>query len=155
MRVRDIMTAEVRSCRPDSTLAQAAAAMWDRDCGTIPVVNDEGKVVGMITDRDICFGAATTHRTLDRIAVREVATGTVHSCLAGDDVRAALETMKKQQVRRLPVVDENGHLRGILSMNDIVLHAGGKPEDISADAAIDALKGICEHRHVQAAAAGA
>jgi CBS domain-containing protein len=153
MKVQDIMTADVRSCRPDSTLAHVASEMWNGDCGTMPVVNDEGKVVGMITDRDICIAAATKHRTLDRIAVREVAAGAVYSCFAGDDIRAALEEMRTRQVRRLPIVDEDGHLKGILSMNDMVLHAG-TPSDLSPEEVIGALKGVCEHRHLRVAAAG-
>jgi CBS domain-containing protein len=155
MKVQDIMSTEVRSCRPDSTLAQTAMAMWHGDCGTMPVVNDEGKVVAMITDRDICMAAATKHRTLDRIAVREVVTGAVYSCDAGDDVGAALETMRAHQVRRLPIVDEDGHLKGILSMNDIVLHAGASPTGILPEEVVGALKGICEHRHLKVATAGA
>jgi CBS domain-containing protein len=142
MRVQEIMTSDVASCRPDSSLAFAAGEMWNGDCGTIPVVNAEGRVVAMITDRDICMAAATKHRTLDRISVLEVVSQPVISCLPEDDVRAALEKMKTRQVRRLPVVDQDGHLKGILSMNDIVLRTGKKPNGISPDDVIPALKAI-------------
>ena len=77
------MTSEVRTCRPDMNLAEAVREMWDGDCGALPVVNDEGRVTGMITDRDICVAVATRGRAADRIAVRDVASGHAHTCLAG------------------------------------------------------------------------
>jgi CBS domain-containing protein len=147
MKVRDIMTTDLSSCQPETDLAAVAKTMWGRDCGIFPVVTNEGRVIGMITDRDICMAVATKGRTADRIAVREVGAGTLYSCLPDDDTRTALETMKTRKVRRLPAVDEHGH-QGILSMNDIVLHAnaarGNAPTEI-----VGALKGICEHRHVR------
>jgi CBS domain-containing protein len=151
MKVRHIMTIDVSSCQPEDSLAAAAKAMWDRDCGILPVLTSDGRVIGMITDRDICMAVATKGRTADRIAVREVSAWNVYSCLADDDTRAALETMKTRKVRRLPVVDEQGHLKGILSMNDVVLHANAK-RDIAPAEIVGVLKGICEHRHVQVGA---
>lgn len=152
MNVRDIMTTDVSSCQQDTNVADVARTMWDRDCGVLPVVTSEGRVVGMITDRDICIAVATKGRTADRISVREVSAGPVYSCLPDDDVSGALETMKARKVRRLPVVDEQGHLRGIVSMNDILLHANGQ-RGVAPAAIVGALKGICEHRHVRVGAA--
>lgn len=152
MKVRDIMTTDVSSCRPESTLAEAARAMWDRDCGFLPVVSSEGRVVGVITDRDICMAVATKGRTADRISVGEVTEYKLYTCLAGDDVGAALKTMKTRQVRRLPVVDESGHLTGVVSMNDIVLHANAK-RGVPPAEVVSALKGICEHRRAPIGAA--
>jgi len=152
MKVREIMTADVRSCQPETNLADVAKTMWDRDCGILPVVTSEGRVIGMITDRDICMAVATKGRTPDRISVREVSAGTVYSCLPEDETGAALETMKTRKVRRLPVVDEQGHLKGILSMNDLVLHTNAK-RGIAPTEIVGALKGICEPRHVQVGAA--
>lgn len=152
MKVRDIMTTDVSSCLQESNVADVAKTMWDRDCGILPIVTSEGRVIGMITDRDICIAVATKGRTADRISVREVSASHVYSCLPDDDVSAALETMKARKVRRLPVVDEQGHLRGIVSMNDILLHASGKG-GVALGAIVGALKGICEHRHLQVGAA--
>lgn len=152
MKVRDIMTTDVRSCQPETSLAEVATTMWDRDCGILPVVTGEGRVTGMITDRDICIAVVTKGRSAERIAVREVTAGNVYSCLPDDEVSAALETMKTRQVRRLPVVDERGHLKGILSMNDIALRAAGK-RGVGAAEIVAALRGICEHRHVRVGAA--
>jgi CBS domain-containing protein len=155
MKVQEIMTGDVASCHPDTTVADVAKAMWDRDCGTLPVVTTEGRVIGMITDRDICIAVATRGRTADRIAVREVSAGKVYSCLPEDDVNEALETMKLHQVRRLPVVDEEGHLRGILSLNDIVLHSDRRRNEVPPAKVVAALRGISEHRHVEVAAGAA
>ena len=62
MKVRDLMTSRVRTCRPSTSLADVVSEMWEGDCGVLPVVNDEGRVIGMITDRDICIALATRDR---------------------------------------------------------------------------------------------
>ncbi len=142
MKVRDLMTADVTTCRPETNLAEAVRQMWEKDCGVLPVVNDEGRVTGVVTDRDICIAVATRDRSADRIAVREVVQGHPHTCLAEDDVMVALKTMKAHKVRRLPVVTADGHLRGILSLNDVVTHARAA----SAAEIVSTLASICEHR---------
>lgn len=142
MRVRELMTSNVRTCRPESNLAEAGREMWDGDCGALPIVNDAGRVIGMITDRDICIALATRGRPADRVAVHEVAQGHAYTCLPDDDASTALHTMQAHQVRRLPVVDAEGHLRGILSLNDVVTHA----ESASPGEVMSTLAGICAHR---------
>ena len=150
MKVRDIMTTDVKACRPETNLAEAVNLMWKGDCGVLPVVKADGKIFGMITDRDICVAMATRGRTADRIAVRDVTAGQAYTCLPDDDASAALQTMKAQRVRRLPVVDAEGRLKGILSLNDVVTHAGAaSPTEI-----VSTLASICEHRR-PAAVAGA
>ncbi len=139
MKVRDLMTAGVKTCRPDTNLAEAVRDMWEGDCGALPVVDDAGHVIGMITDRDICVAVATRDRRADRIAVREVAHDHVYSCLADDDATVALETMKTHKVRRLPVIDAEGHLQGIVSLNDMATH----PKATSAQALVSTLASIC------------
>lgn len=151
MKVRDLMTRDVRTCRSETNLAEAVRELWDGDCGALPVVSDDGRVIGMITDRDICIAVATRGRSADRIAVREVARGQAYTCLPEDDAAAALQVMKAQKIRRLPVVDADGHVRGILSLNDIVRQAGAaSPTEV-----ISTLAGICEHRRPAAMAATA
>ena len=142
MKVRDVMTSDVRTCRPETNLAEAVRDMWEGDCGALPVVNDEGRVTGMITDRDICIALATRGRSAERVAVRDVAQGPAHTCLADDETATALGTMKAHRVRRLPVIDADGHIRGILSLNDVVTHAGSaSPTEV-----VSTLSSICEHR---------
>jgi len=151
MRVRELMTSEVRTCRAETSLAEAVREMWEGDCGALPVVNDEGRVIGMITDRDICIALATRGRSADRVAVREVAHGHVHTCLRDDDATVALQTMKAHKIRRLPVVDAEGHVQGILSLNDVVTHAGSaSPTEV-----VNTLASICEHRRPTAIAGAA
>jgi CBS domain-containing protein len=149
MKVKDVMITEVEVCDLNSSLAQAAKAMWDSDCGILPVLKDGREIVGLITDRDICMATATKDRNAASISVQEVITGNVYSITPEDDVHEALETMQQHRVRRLPVVDAEGNLKGILSMNDIVLKAkegNGKtvPKLTYADV-IETYKAICEH----------
>ena len=161
MRVKDIMTANAKACTLTNSLAEAAGFMWEHDCGILPVLAEAGKVVGLITDRDICMAAAMRNRNLEKIAVEDVVSKNVFSCKPDDDVRAALKTMQENRVRRLPVVTVDGKLEGILSMNDIVLRADGEREKkptLPYKLVVDTYRAICEHRlptHQVSKAAGA
>lgn len=156
MKVQDVMNSHVQSCQPDTNLAAAAGVMWDHDCGVLPVVNDVGQVIGMITDRDIAMAAATKGRQAGEIPVRDVLSGHVYSCAPDDDIHAALKTMRHAKVRRLPVVNAEGQLQGILCLNDIALRAeeahGRHVPEISYDDAMSTLKAVCEHRPAKMAA---
>ena len=149
MKVQEVMNSQVHSCRPDTNLAAAGAVMWDYDCGTLPVVDDEGHVVGMITDRDIAIAVATKGRPAGEILVRDVMSGTVHSCEEHDDIHAALKIMRHAKVRRLPVVNAEGWLQGILCLNDIALRAeeahGKHVPELSCGEAVSTFKALCEH----------
>jgi CBS domain-containing protein len=149
MKVQDLMKKDVDSCGRNTDLAAAAMIMWRKDCGVVPVVGNEGEAVGMITDRDICMAVATRHLRPEEIAVSEVMSDKVYKVRPGDDIRAALEAMRSERVRRLPVVSPDGVLQGIISINDIVLAAGrstgGKRPDILAEDVLEVLKSICEH----------
>ncbi len=150
MKVKEVMTPNPSACTPTSTLADAAGLMWDNDCGIVPVVKEGGKVVGLVTDRDICMAAQINNRNLSNIAVEEVISGEVFACGPDDDVRTALKTMAQNKVHRLPVVAADGSLEGVLSMNDLVLKAEDSREkkapELSYADVIKAYKGICEHR---------
>jgi CBS domain-containing protein len=157
MKVSEVMTRNVQSCSVDTNLAAAAMQMWNGDFGTLPIVDDQDKVIGMITDRDICIAAATKHQDIANIKVGDVPTGQVHSCTPETNVRDALKTFERARVRRLPVADEHGKLKGILSMNDIVLRAaeerGEKSSGVSYADVMNTFKAICAP-HGKAAAAG-
>jgi len=143
MKIRDIMTPEPRTCTPETTLAAAAGLMWDTDCGILPVL-ENGALVGVVTDRDICIALATRNARAAAMKVGEVAGRTVWTCGPDEDPRAALAVMGQHQVRRLPVVDVGGTLVGMISMNDLVLAAGpGGP--VRNDQIVGTLKGICSH----------
>jgi CBS domain-containing protein len=157
MKVQDVMTSEVKSCRPETSLAVAAVMMLDYDCGALPVVNDENKVIGIITDRDIAIAAATKARLASEIPVGEVISRKVYSAMPNEDIHAALKTMRHEKIRRLPIVNRDGMLQGILSLNDIALRAeeeeGRRHPELTYEGAMSAFKAICEHRPVGRAAA--
>jgi CBS domain-containing protein len=124
MDIQRIMTKHVSYVKSGDSLAIAVRAMWDCDCGAVPVVdpaNDE--LVGIITDRDICI--ATWSRDLPPSAIRvsEAMTNQVVTCLATDTVAAVENLMRAKQVRRIPVIDRNHRLVGIVSLADIAVSA--------------------------------
>jgi CBS domain-containing protein len=121
MLVRDIMTSRPATCGPDEAVGTALARMWEEDCGILPVV-EEGRVTGVITDRDIAMALLFKGRRPEQLRVGEAVRDVVFSCGPDDDVATALATMGEHRVRRLPVLEE-GRLCGVLSMNDIVLEA--------------------------------
>jgi CBS domain-containing protein len=145
MKVREIMTDQVRVCAPQMNLATATELMWNNDCGVMPVVED-GKLEGIVTDRDICIALGTRNCAARDLTVRDVETETVETCRTEDDVHQAMETMRRAKVRRLPVVDEKGALQGMLSLNDIAFRAEKKHGDLSYQEVVDTLKAINEHR---------
>ena len=123
MKVKEIMSPDAKACAETANLARAAELMSHNNCGILPVVAGGGKVVGLITDRDICVSAAKVDKSLASIYVNEVISGEVHACRPEDDIHAALRTMRENKVRRLPVIDAEGILSGILSMDDVLLSA--------------------------------
>jgi CBS domain-containing protein len=144
------MSETVKSCGPDTNMAEAAALMFESDCGTLPVVADGGRVIGMITDRDIAIALGTKNRPASEIRVSEAMSRQVYSCGPDEEVHSALKTMRKDKVRRLPVVDGEGALRGIFSLNDVILRAekvdAHKGAGLSYEDVVNTLKGICEHQ---------
>ena len=125
MRVSDVMTRDVSCCSAYDSLSTAARLMWDRDCGSVPVLEpDTGKVIGMITDRDICMATVLQDRAPGAITVREAMSDELHACSPEDTIVHAERTLRDNQIRRVPVLDRNGRLVGILSLADIVRVAG-------------------------------
>jgi CBS domain-containing protein len=125
MNVEQVMTKNGATCLADNTLADAARVMWEQDCGFVPVVESDGssKLVGVITDRDICMAAYTRGVNLHALRVGEAMARSVQSCAPGDSLGLAEQRMSEFRVRRLPVVDDGGHLLGVLSLSDIAREA--------------------------------
>jgi CBS domain-containing protein len=119
-RVGNIMTGGVLVCSADDSLARAAQIMWDGDCGIVPVVDANYRLEGVITDRDLCMAAYTKGRALHEISVADVMSRAVHRCSADDSLARAIAIMAETRVRRLPVVNAEQQLVGILSVADIV-----------------------------------
>ena len=147
MRVQDAMTSNPKACSASTNLAAAAELMWTKDCGILPVVDDAGKVTGIVTDRDLLIALGTRNVRPSELTVGEVMMTPVVTCRASDDVDSALSQMEARQIRRLPVVSEDGALVGMLTMNDIVLHSNGKGKGtaVAYDHVMVTLKGICDH----------
>jgi CBS-domain-containing membrane protein len=124
--------------------------MWCSDCGVLPVVSRDQKVVGMITDRDMCMAACLHGTTLKDLMVGDAMARTVFTCHAADPIEDAIRRMADHQVRRVPVVDADGRLIGILAMNDIarriVSLTDGRSRARLTSRFVEALASICETR---------
>lgn len=146
MKIKDIMTPEPATCSLETDLAAAAALMLDADCGILPVVDKQRKLVGVVTDRDMYIALATRNKLASQVAVGDVARKTVHKCSPDDEVQTALAIMKQHRVRRLPVEGFGGTVAGIVSMNDILLAAGPR-KSVRSDEVVDTFQAICAHHH--------
>ena len=146
MKVKDVMCSDVQCCVPETNLAAAASLMWDRDCGVLPVV-ENGRLAGIVTDRDICIALGTMDRPAHELTVRDISTKKVETCEPTDDLLHAMEVMRRAKVRRLPVVDKEGKVYGIVSLNDIALRADrGSAKELSYEQVMNTVKAISEHR---------
>jgi len=119
MKIANFVNRNVRACAIHDNLEHAAQLMWDHDIGYLPVTDDQGRVAGIITDRDICMAAYTQGAALRDISVTTAMAKTVLSCGLADDVESIERVMSKNQIRRMPVVDDRGHPVGIISLNDL------------------------------------
>lgn len=120
MRISEVMTCDVELITPDATLQEAARMMADEDVGFLPV-SDHDRMVGMITDRDIAIRAVAKGRDPKKTKVRDVMTERVLYCFDDEDADKAAESMSRQQIRRLPIVDRNKRLVGVISLGDMAL----------------------------------
>jgi CBS domain-containing protein len=119
MRIAEVMTREVRIASPDETLRQAASMMATIDAGSLPV-GDNGRLVGMITDRDIAIRGVGQGLGPDS-SIREVMSKDVKYCFEDDDLEDVSKNMGEIQVRRLPVLDHDKKLVGIVSLGDLAM----------------------------------
>jgi CBS domain-containing protein len=146
MKVVDIMMRTAYQCRPETNLGSATEFMWRGNCGFLPVVGEEGRVIGVITDRDICVALGTRNRLAGDIRVSDVMSPKVYSCLPEDDIHIALRTMREGRVRRLPVLGKDGALAGVISIDDVLVHAEpvrfGKLPDLSSEDVVKAFQAI-------------
>lgn len=150
MKVRHLMTSPAATCHPTDALSHAAQIMWECDCGAVPVIDADGKPIAMITDRDICMAAYTQGRALHEATVWSAMSKHVVTCDLDESIATAEALMRGQQIRRLPVVDREGRIAGILSLNDIATHARlGKSAaahaELGPDAVAATLSAICAH----------
>ncbi len=156
MRVIDVMMGTPYYCSPETNLGSATELMWTGNCGFLPVVGNEGKVIGIVTDRDICIALGTRGRPSGDVTVAEVMSAKVYSCAPEDDIHVALRTMREGHVRRLPVITKQGALVGVVSMDDVLLRAEppslGKTPELSSEEIVKTFRAINVRQLPQAVA---
>ena len=146
MKVQDVMTRNVHSCAPRDSLNLAAQIMWEQDCGCVPILDTDGRPVGMLTDRDICMATYTKGLPPGEIPVSGFTTHSVITIDEQGSVEDASRLMRDHQVRRLPVVDAAGRLTGLVSMTDLARKARSTPEHrdgFTAERVAQTLAAVC------------
>lgn len=156
MNIEQLMTHEVKACTEADTLNRAAQLMWEFDCGCIPVIraNGDGRLVGIVTDRDIAMAAYTQGKQLWAIPVGTAMSHQVVACHADDGINQAEMLMRENRVRRLPVVDQNERVVGMLSLNDLAREAqreaaAGMRAEVSEEGVSQTLASVCKPRAVR------
>jgi CBS-domain-containing membrane protein len=137
--VDKLMTKDVRWCYADASTADAARIMWERDCGFVPVIDASERLVGVITDRDICMASYLKNRNLNEISVREVMATDLYTCRPEDSIQTAENVMRQAQVRRLPVTNASNRLVGVLSLNDVAREAERERKAAAPDVPLDGV----------------
>ena len=149
MKVRELMTSNPAVCDLNASVSEAARKMWDSDCGVLPVLKDGREVVGLLTDRDICMALVINDCKASDVSAEKIISGQVYSVTPEDEIQTALALMQENKVRRLPVITDEGDLKGMVSMNDVVLRAeevaGKKPPAITYADVVNTFKSICLH----------
>ncbi len=144
MNAETLMTRDVYTCRTIDTLDRAAELMRDHGIGSLPVVDEQGHVVGMITDRDICMATLAQDAPPRAISVESTMSAHPTTCAPADDVRVIEERMCQRQLHRIPVVDDDGHPIGLVSLDDLARAA--QQGALSADEVANTLAAVSAHR---------
>ena len=129
MKVRDAMHEGVTWVEPNAAIADLARMMRDEDIGSIPG-GENDRLVGMVTDRDIVCKGLANGKDVSGLTARDVMSGPIVYCRADEEVDDAVRIMEEHEIRRLPVINENKRMVGILSMGDI---ADGASRDLTAE----------------------
>src|SRR5438477_8271166 len=131
MLVQEVMTADVKYCTMEDSAQTAAQMMKTVDTGVIPVIenSDQPTVVGIVTDRDLCLNIVAEAKNPANAKLREIVSDRVIGCYAEDEVEDVANAMAVYQVRRLPVLDEDGRLLGIVSLGDLSRERAIESED--------------------------
>jgi len=128
MKIDEIMTRNVRGIAPDDTLGTAAQIMWENDCGAVPVVEADGRLVGIVTDRDICMAAQLQGAPLHDSRVSSAMARDVKTCSPRDTPVTVQAIMQQNKIRRVPVVDDQGRLVGIVTLGDLAYLVSRNPD---------------------------
>jgi CBS domain-containing protein len=151
MKIREVMSRQAYSCHATDTLDVAARLMWNHDVGAVPVLGADGKLAGIITDRDIAMGACFRGVPLAELPVAQHMSRQVFTVTPDHAVGDAEELMAARQVRRLPVVGAAGELLGMITMGDLARAAvGSRKEEVDANAVARTASRIVEARSAPA-----
>jgi CBS domain-containing protein len=152
VRAHDLMTRRVASVHPATSVERAARLMEECDCGALPVVGDNGVLIGMVTDRDIVIRVVARGREVRNAIVADCMTERVFACYANESLAECMRQMANHQVRRLPIVDDRGRLVGILAQGDLARHAGRHPMAEERRALAQVMSAVSEpgaHGHMR------
>ncbi len=123
MNCREVMSENPACCLPTDTVSMAARVMRREDIGPVPVISDEQSklLIGIVTDRDLAIRVVAESRDPNHTLVSDVMTSTIFACRPDDDLSTAIKAMEAHQIRRIPVVDEDGRIAGIISQGDVAM----------------------------------
>jgi CBS-domain-containing membrane protein len=139
-----MMSRDMLTVQPDDRIGYAARLMRDWDCGALPVIDQNGSLIGMLTDRDITMRLVANDADTRRTTVGECMTDGAYACQADDSIRECMRQMARHQIRRLPVVNNYGQVIGIISQSDLARHAGVYPGQGARRSMADVLCAISE-----------
>ena len=140
MLAKHVMTQPVSVCQLSDNLEHAARLMWETDCGVVPVVDCDGRAVAMLTDRDVCMAAYTQGKRLCEIKVDTAMSKSIKACSPEDTLDQVERLMTEFQIRRIPVLDHEGHPVGILSLHDLAQIADKYCPGASGDLLLETAK---------------
>ncbi len=146
MRIKDVMSQPAVTCPVDATLEVPARLMWEFDCGMVPITGADGRLVGVITDRDICMAALTQGRALSDVPVTTAMAAPVVSCRAEDAIESAERLMRESQVHRVPVVDGDGRPVGVIATNDLARRAARARKSAVDHEVVQTIAAVCQPR---------
>lgn len=140
MKVKECMCKEVESINPNTSIKECAKIMSDNHIGCVPVCNEQKKVVGIITDRDLLLRAVACDKDINTTKASDIMTCNVYCCSSDTDVKEAENIMSTEKIRRIPIVDNN-KIVGILTLGDI-----SQASDINKNDVCTTLKDICSNQ---------
>jgi CBS domain-containing protein len=143
MNARDVMTPRPVRCLSDVSLIDAGKLMRDEEIGFLPIVDRADHLIGILTDRDLAIALCTRNVKPSELTVGDIAKPRIRTCEPGDDIQIVLGEMRRSKLHRVPIVDDAGILKGVVSFDDVVMFIGSElpPEDV-----IETMQSISSHR---------
>jgi CBS domain-containing protein len=151
--IRNIMTSHPVTCHENEDLAAATQRMWEHDIGALPVVDDHGRAIAMLTDRDVAMAAYTQGKPLRNIGVKTAMSREIHAVRADAGLDDVETVMQAHRVRRVPVIDNDRRAIGVVSLNDLARQANGRGAPVSSADLAKTLRAVCEPRETDELAA--